>query len=257
MRKVTMFMLAFVLTASFSFGQNLILNPDFEVGAPGDAVPSWSGFKNRIANDNITSSKVGQIQNGDGSLFQEFAVTPGETYNVDVEYRWLGSSGASNTNLTMRIKEVGNLSNNLDLIGANNGSNGYTLDTDLDVWKTASFSFNVPAGITNVRLLMFKGGGNKTLNVDNVVVEENTLSTQDFETFQFETYPNPVNDVLNISANIKIDKVELYDLLGNQVKSQNLNAENNKISVSELLSGIYILKTYIQDNVGTQKIIKK
>ena len=256
MKRITMFMLAFVLTASFSFGQNLINNPDFENGTPGDAVPSWSGFKNRIANDDIVSGQVGQIENGDGSLFQEFSVTPGQTYDVNLEYRWIGSAGGANANLTMRIKEVGNLSNNLDLIGANNGDgNGYTLDSDLDVWKTVSFSFTVPAGITDVRLLMFKGNGNKSLNVDNVDVSQN-LSTDNFDRFQFETYPNPVRDILNISANTSIDKVELYNLLGNQVKSINLNSRTNQISLSDLSQGVYILRTYIQGNISTQKLIK-
>ena len=256
MRKITMFMLAFVLTSSFSFGQNLILNPDFENGAPGDAVPDWGGFKNRIVNDNITSSQAGQIENGDGSLFQEFAVTPGETYNVNLEYRWVDNASA-NASLTMRIKEVGNLSNNLTLNGANNGDGtGYTLDTDLDVWKTGAFSFTVPTGITNVRLLMFKGNGNKPLNVDNVSVDQ-SLSTNDFEQFQFNTYPNPVRDILNISANIKIDKVELFDILGKRVKVVEFKAQDNRVSFSELSSGVYILKTYIQGNVGTQKVIKK
>lgn len=251
-----MFMLAFVLTASFSFGQNLILNSDFDNGSPGDPVPSWGGFKNKITVDDITNSQVGRIDNGDGSLFQEFAVTPGETYDVNLEYRWFGGGGAPNANLTMRIKEVGNLSNNLTLNGANNGDGaGFTLDTDLDIWKTASFSFDVPTAITNVRLLMFKPNGNKPLHVDNVNVSVN-LSTDNFNQFQFKFFPNPVRDNLNISANTTIDKIELFNLLGNHIKTIKLNAQNNRISLTGLSSGVYILKTYIQGNVGTQKLIK-
>ena len=174
MRKITMFMLAFVLTASFSFGQNLIVNGDFETGE----IDPWGGFKNRILTDDITSSFIGQIENGDGSLFQEFSVTPGETYDVNLEYRWVGSSGANNTNLTMRLKDRtgtsgtnDNWNNNLALTGANNGNgDGYTLDSTLDTWMTVSFSVTVPAGVDFIRLLMFKGNGNKSLNVDNVSV---------------------------------------------------------------------------------------
>ncbi len=257
MRKITLFMLAFTLTASFSFGQNLLNNSDFETGAPGDAVPSWSGFKNRIAVDDITNSQVGQIENGDGSLFQEFAVTPGETYDVNIDYRWFGGGGAPNASLTMRVKEVGNLSNNLPLNGANNGDGaGFTLDTDLDVWKSASFSFQVPAGITAVRLLMFKPNGNKPLNVDNASVSVN-LSTKEFDKFQFKAFPNPVEDVLSITANTKIDKVELFNVLGNKVKTIRLNNQNNQISLMSLSRGVYMMKTYIQGSVGTYKIIKR
>ena len=63
---------------------------------------------------------------------------------------------------------------------------------------------------------------------------------------------------LNISANTSnIEKVEMYDILGNQVKNLNLNAQVIiKYHFLNLSQGVYILKTYIQGNVDTQKIIK-
>lgn len=255
MRKITLLIVSIVFTTSFCFGQNLINNADFETGTPGDAVPSWSGFKNRIANDDIVPDQVGQIENGDGSLFQEITVTPGETYDVSLDYRWVGAGGAANANQTIRVKEVGNSSNNLTLTGATS-SDGNTLDTTLDTWLSTSFSVTIPSGITGIRLLMFKGNGNKPINYDNVSVTQQTLSVKGLKKFDFETYPNPVENYLNIKAATKIDKIEIYNLLGNKVISKSINANQSQIQTSSLSTGMYILKAFIADNVGTYKLIK-
>jgi len=156
-----------------TFDENLINNSGFETGTPGNPAASWGGFKNRIATDDIDPTQVGQVENGDGSLYQEFAVTPGETYDVNFDYRWDGSAGATNSDMIIRVKEVGNLSKNLTLIDANTQDGaGYTLNTTLDLWLSGSFSFTVPTGINNVRLLFFKTNDNKPLNLDNVFVEK-------------------------------------------------------------------------------------
>jgi hypothetical protein len=257
MKKITLLALSIVFSTFMGYSQNLLVNGDFETGSPGDAVPSWGGFKNRIANDDIVADQVGQIENGDGSLFQEFNVTPGETYNVTFDYRWVGSAGSANSNLTVRIKEVGNLSNNLSLIGANNSDGtGYELDSTLDTWLNASFSFTVPAGINAVRLLCFKPNGNKPLNLNNATASLN-LSVDRYEEFNFQAYPNPVRNELNISANTTIDNIQIFDLLGNRVKNIDVNNNFSVISLGDLSTGIYILKTSIQGSTNTMKIVKQ
>jgi hypothetical protein len=168
--KKTACILLFIFISFSSFSQNLIINGDFEIGNPGDAVPSWSGYKNRIVNDDIVSTQTGQIENGDGSLFQVLAVFPGETYSVSLEYRWVSASGSANSDLTIRVKDADNIPFNLPLIGGTI-ADGFTLETTLDTWITAEFLFTVPSGITDVRFQMFKDNGNKTLNIDNVNIE--------------------------------------------------------------------------------------
>lgn len=256
MRKITLLIASIVFTTSFCFGQNLVQNSDFEAGSPGDDVPSWGGYKNRIANDDIrTQTKVGQIENGDGSLFQEVSVTPGETYDVSLDYRWVNTA-AANSNLVIRVKEVGNLSNNLALNNANL-ADGYTLDTEIDIWKSASFSVTIPSGITGIRLLLFKSNGNKPLNIDNASITPQTLSVTGLKQFEFESYPNPFIDMLNIQAASDIDKIEVFNLMGKRVISETINAKQTQLETSNLSSGVYILKAYINASVGTYKLLKK
>jgi PKD repeat protein len=169
MKKFTLF-IALVIACSFSFGQNLITNGDFE--SPGmtvTPVPSpWGGFKNRIVRDTVLNSFLGQVENGDGSLFQEFGVTPGETYIVQFNYEWI-TSAAANSNLNVRIKDANNLPTNLDFVDGTT-ANGYMLNTTVGQWFKASFRFIPPMGVDSVRLLLFKSNGNKPLNLDSVSV---------------------------------------------------------------------------------------
>jgi len=65
-------------------------------------------------------------------------------------------------------------------------------------------------------------------------------------------YPNPVKDFIYINHNNSDDiKVEIYDMFGVLIKR--INTEVNKISITELLPGCYILKTL---NCESQKFIK-
>lgn len=254
MKKITLTILSLCFTLFMGYSQNLVTNGDFEIGEPGDPVPSWGGFKNRIALDDITNSNVGQIENGDGSLFHVFGVTPGETYNVSLDYRWLNSA-AANSDLTIRVKDANNLPFNLPLIDGTM-EDGYTLNTEIEVWHSASFSFQVPEGITEVRFLMFKPNGNKPLNVDDVEVTT-SLSTRNLARFDFDFYPNPIEDKIVLSANETIKKVEIFNIVGKKINETVINTNQYQFSLGHLQNGIYIMKTYIGDNVGTTKLIKK
>lgn len=151
------------------YNNNLIKNGDFEVGEVGSDIPEWNDSNNQVLDDDITNSQVGNINNGEGSLFQEFFVNPNETYDVQFDYRWR-NVGGDNSNMTVRLRDANNLPSNLNLIESNQ-ADGYILDSELDIWKKASFSFSPPDGITEVRLLFYKDNGNKPLRLDNVIVK--------------------------------------------------------------------------------------
>ncbi len=80
------------------------------------------------------------------------------------------------------------------------------------------------------------------------------LSTESFENDSFKVFPNPVSDVVNISSKTIIDKVELYNVLGEKV----LQSTNTKtLNVESLNAGIYILKVFSNDESATKKIVIK
>lgn len=84
----------------------------------------------------------------------------------------------------------------------------------------------------------------------------NTLSTTNFSNnnLQASLYPNPTNDILNVTIATEIKSVEVFNLQGQKVKSSN----QKQIAVGDLASGVYLVKIQDANNaVTTQKIVKE
>lgn len=244
-------LLLFFLAVSLACSaQNLIVNGDFET----DMLEPWGGFNNQVTTDDLTSSLVGNANNGEASIFQEFDVTPGETYKVTFQYRWV--SGPQNYNCIVRIKDAANLPTNLNLIGGTI-DNGYKLDETPDMWFDAEFSFSPPEGVTKVRLLYYKANQNRPLRIDNVsvVLDETSSVTELQQVFNFRAAPNPASDLVNISADQPIDWVELYAISGQLLSRQVLNSDRAQLDVSNLPKGLYVVKAQIANRVGAYKLI--
>lgn len=97
-----------------------------------------------------------------------------------------------------------------------------------------------------------------TVYYDNLYLHKNTvLSTNDFETLKARIYPNPAKDLLNIESEISIEKVSVYNILGQEVISKSPNAELVTLDVSSLQVGVYIVKTSINGNVSSTRFIKE
>lgn len=93
------------------------------------------------------------------------------------------------------------------------------------------------------------------LGLDNVTFGEGSLGTDDIRKVQkLAVYPNPAVDVLNIKANSKVLSYEIYDLTGRKVGAGN-NSE--KVNVSNLSKGNYIINIVTKDGNTTTKFIKK
>ncbi|WP_179021705.1 T9SS type A sorting domain-containing protein [Winogradskyella forsetii] len=78
------------------------------------------------------------------------------------------------------------------------------------------------------------------------------LSVRGFNGNSFSIYPNPTNtgSVSISSTNSEAINVQVFDILGKQVKNQMLT--NNTLDVSNLKSGVYIVKI-TQNNASTTK----
>jgi|GEM_PF-3964090 len=71
-------------------------------------------------------------------------------------------------------------------------------------------------------------------------------------------YPNPAQSSLQIIADDgPITEVKIYDLLGNQIKSEELKTQNSitQMDVNSLTNGVYFIQVKTSTNIYTQKII--
>lgn len=84
------------------------------------------------------------------------------------------------------------------------------------------------------------------------------LGTDDFTKNNFEVYPNPVSNELNIDLNSFSENglsAKIYNTLGSLVETKNtISIEKNKVDVSQLNNGIYFIEINNKEN---ERVIKR
>ncbi|MEQ6124336.1 T9SS type A sorting domain-containing protein [Pseudotenacibaculum sp. MALMAid0570] len=95
--------------------------------------------------------------------------------------------------------------------------------------------------------------------LDNIYFHKNTtLSTKDESLFESKIYPNPSSTEWKITVpNNTIRTIEVFNVLGKRVVSQNYNSDTASISVESLASGIYLAKINTELGTKTVKLIRE
>jgi len=97
------------------------------------------------------------------------------------------------------------------------------------------------------------------LEIDSITFSSSaTLSVNDDVAFtnDLSIYPNPTKGFINIKTQNNISKVLIFDVTGKIVLKRN-SIENNSLNISNLNTGIYLLKIFdINNNNITRKLIK-
>jgi hypothetical protein len=138
---------------------NLIVNGSFETGMKAP----WGGFKSGAVGVSMTEPNTGnfsgRIENGDGSLVHIVTVEPGSSYTFKYFTKW--RDDVTNT-ISPKIR--------------NNAGNALLFSApDLvmtTTWTEASYQFVVPAGVTELKIVFFKGQGFPPLFLDDVSLKK-------------------------------------------------------------------------------------
>jgi len=102
----------------------------------------------------------------------------------------------------------------------------------------------------------------KSSNTGNIIIDDitfatTTLSVNDVnfrDDASITLYPNPVNDVLTINSPLAIEKVEVFNLLGQKT----MTAATATVDASGLAKGMYLVKIYQENDViSTKRFIKQ
>ena len=125
----------------------------------------------------------------------------------------------------------------------------YTGATDQSVARSPDYTGAFVAHST----ITGNGGALFSPNNENDTV----LSTNDFSNVSFSIYPNPTNtgNVTITSTIIDAMTVQVFDVLGKQVIIQRVT--NNNLDVSNLRSGLYIVKITQNNASVTKKLVIK
>ena len=68
-------------------------------------------------------------------------------------------------------------------------------------------------------------------------------------------HPNPANDKVIINASVAINKVIIYNNMGQLVKEVNTNSTLLNLNVSDLENGVYYMKVFSADQLVTKKML--
>ena len=121
----------------------------------------------------------------------------------------------------------------------------------LHVWKTdAEVEVEVTAN-TDIYLKTTSAKGCIAQNWITV-----TLGIEDAESMQVNIYPNPASRFLNVDSEEGIETIVIYNVLGQVVRSQEVNANHIQIDLGNLAAGNYTLRiNALNGEQTTRKII--
>ncbi len=135
--------------------------------------------------------------------------------------------------------------------------------TNLSIPVNTNFEAAIDTGyvifILSSPLEQLEAGDSSYVLIDGVKLSNVIIDTDELHNLEFSLHPNPTDDFINIQMNHSSENhiVEITNLQGKILYNQYL--KKNQINVSDLSSGIYMLKI-INDKsgeYGTKRFIKK
>jgi hypothetical protein len=128
-------------------------------------------------------------------------------------------------------------------------------DDDSGVSAFSILNLTQPAGSTlYIGVWRWSSATNGTFQVS---AYDASLSSSSFDNNAFKAYPNPVKDILNLSYNTEMSKVQVVNMLGQVVIDRKMNATEGQIDMTGLNSGAYIVNVTVGDTVKAIKVIKQ
>ena len=99
----------------------------------------------------------------------------------------------------------------------------------------------IPDG-TEIEWTAIDSKGQETTCSFSVFVDPNSIPEDAFAAFELSAFPNPANDLLQLSSNFGIEYVQVQSMDGKMVFSKVFEGELRvQLSTSELTDGAYIL----------------
>jgi hypothetical protein len=244
--------------------QNFLFNLGWNNQATGN-VGSWSllgdGTTAPFYADNGTSF-IGSIQNSlttakDAYVFSmPITMTGGTQYQIKYKYRALSNASTTSPMAFRVVTNTTNSSTGVNVLTTKTGVNNlvYTEET---LQFTPSTTGNYLIGFHNNTPALTTGSTTSNyVLIDSFSVTSATMSNESFTMSDFDIYPNPTSNVLNISNtnNIEIKNISISDLNGRVIK--NVNGVTS-INVSDLNEGVYFVSIETTEGKSTKKFIKE
>ncbi|MBO7586768.1 MAG: chitobiase/beta-hexosaminidase C-terminal domain-containing protein [Bacteroidales bacterium] len=157
------------------------------------------------------------------------------------------------------VIDIQPLTNNMSAITITCATDGatihYTFDgTDPDENSPVYTDVLSQEGIFTIKAIAMKDG----MSNSNVVSATNSGICDRELAGTISVYPNPATDKVTLnSERYTMDKVVVYDIFGQQVRTFNVNDLTQDIDLSQLRPGTYFLYVSTTNGIAVQKVVKK
>ena len=152
---------------------------------------------------------------------------------------------ASGDIIVVEVKNVTTTSGNMFSMGAVSGA-----ETDPAYFKSDQCGFTTPVNFSSIA-----SGANVKIPIDLSVVSAASSPNQLFAE-NFNLYPNPTTDILNISSKngLEMEEIKITDLSARIVRTLN---NVSTINVSDLSAGTYLIDITTKEGKASSKFIKR
>ncbi|MBV7267957.1 T9SS type A sorting domain-containing protein [Winogradskyella luteola] len=251
-------------------GEVWVCNAGTNNGAPGNAIIRFDTAGNLLGNFSTTNSPFDVVDTGTEAIIGFINTDSIERFDY---------SGNSLSVITTTVDFPQQIQYN---------------ETDVSIYVAAFsaprgvYEFNIPSGnqdyyldigvslrgiieLDNGNLLASGGSGLYTVNTTtNAFTNFNTessqylsrvnltpLSVEEDTLLSFSIHPNPATDDLNLTANINFTNIRISNLLGQNVFELNTDSKTERIDISNLKAGVYMLSVQNENRSVVKKFVKK
>jgi hypothetical protein len=248
--------------------QDLLSPPDIIFGnLPASDGNAYAGFISISVTQNNGREIIG-VQ-----LTENLEVNHNYILRFDLAHAYTNNFEFSSNNIGARFTTYEGYVDSEDVTTNFAHANVDSVVSEINTWRTYEFEFVADSMYEYLHIGNFFDDDNTTLIdsaegvgegayyfIDNVVLQlESPVSINDNSKKQSEVsvFPNPVQDYFTIGSPEGITKYTLYNLSGDQIRSEEVsNSTSLKSDISLLPSGIYILQVTTQTNSYYERVVK-
>lgn len=256
MKKITL-LLAFAFIGLTAVAQ---VSEDFEAGVP----DGWTTVVNAGPCDWFIGTGAGGVSDltGNAMWFDDDACGSGAAASnaslLSAVYDLSSNTSAVTLGYDVVYDELGGSTLLVEYYDGAAWVEVTTYAADVDPFVTESFDLG---SLTNADAqVRFTYDDNAdwawSAGIDNFTLDF-TLSTDENGISNFNMYPNPATEVLNVNAPAAIQEVKVFNLAGQVVLQQEIGATSSQLDVARLQTGAYLLQVTADGQTGTYKFVKQ
>lgn len=174
-------------------------------------------------------------------------LTAGTEYTISYRY---GNSGEWPENLKVMYGTSADVDGMTEEI-----ADHFEINNDANETNIQAF-IPLATGVYYFGFNAYSDANQNLLLVDDITIY-NELGIDDFNSNNFKFYPNPVKNKLNVSYTENISNISVFNLLGQKVMENTINATSTQVDMSNLASGSYLVKVTSDNQTKTIKVIKE